>query len=159
VVKNGLLSLLLVALALAPALAHLLELPNKIHLSRQDYLTVQQIYRGWALLGFVVFGALRSTLALTVTLRKQRRAFVFALIAYCCIVGTQAIFWTCTYPVNQITDNWNLLPDNWAELRWQWELSHAAGAVLNLIALTMLTASVLAKDSGKWGRSGAFREQ
>lgn len=37
-----------VALALGPALAHLLELPNKINLGREDYLTVQQIYRGWA---------------------------------------------------------------------------------------------------------------
>jgi hypothetical protein len=42
-------SLLFAALALAPALAHLLELPNKINLSRDDYLTVQQIYKGWAL--------------------------------------------------------------------------------------------------------------
>jgi hypothetical protein len=38
-------SLLFAALALAPALAHLLELPNKIGLSRDDYLIVQQIYR------------------------------------------------------------------------------------------------------------------
>ena len=53
-------ALLCTALALAPALAHLLELPNKINLSREDYLTVQQIYRGWALLGFVVAGALLS---------------------------------------------------------------------------------------------------
>jgi hypothetical protein len=42
------LSLLFVALALAPAMAHLLELLNKINLSREQYLVVQQIYRGWA---------------------------------------------------------------------------------------------------------------
>jgi hypothetical protein len=59
-------SLLFAALALAPALAHLLELYGKMGLSREDYLTVQQIYRGWALLGFVVFAALFSTLGLTV---------------------------------------------------------------------------------------------
>jgi hypothetical protein len=40
-------SLLFAALALAPAMTHLLELPNKINLSCEDYLTVQQIYRGW----------------------------------------------------------------------------------------------------------------
>ena len=57
------LSLLFAALALGPALAHLLELPNKIGLPRDEYLVVQQIYRGWALLGIVVFGALGSTLA------------------------------------------------------------------------------------------------
>ena len=45
-------------IASAPALAHLLELPNKIGLSRDDYLIVQQIYRGWALLGIVVLSAL-----------------------------------------------------------------------------------------------------
>jgi hypothetical protein len=38
------LSLLFVALALGPSLAHLLELPNKISLSAHNYLIVQQIY-------------------------------------------------------------------------------------------------------------------
>lgn len=42
------LSLLFAALALAPALAHLLELPNKIGLPRDAYLIVQHIYYGWA---------------------------------------------------------------------------------------------------------------
>src|SRR3989442_1325778 len=78
-------SLLFAALALAPAMAHLLELPNKINLSREAYLTVQQIYRGWVLLGFVVAGALLSTLALTITVRQERGAFIFALIAFLCI--------------------------------------------------------------------------
>ena len=54
------LSLLFVALALAPAMAHLLELPNKIGLSRDEYLVVPQIYRVWALLGFVVVPALAA---------------------------------------------------------------------------------------------------
>jgi hypothetical protein len=39
-------SLFFTALALAPALAHALELPDKINLSGEDYLAVQQIYRG-----------------------------------------------------------------------------------------------------------------
>jgi hypothetical protein len=68
-------SLLFAALALAPALAHLLELPNKLHLSGDDYLTVQQIYRGWALLGFVVAGALLSTLVLAIMVRKWPKTF------------------------------------------------------------------------------------
>ena len=140
------LSLLFAALALVPAMAHLLELPNKINLSREDYLTVQQIYRGWNLLGFVVAGALLSTLALTITVRQERRAFVFALIAFLCIVGTQVVFWSYTYPANQATNNWTTLPENWAELRRQWEYSHATSAVLNLAALVALILSVLTRD-------------
>jgi hypothetical protein len=137
------LSLLCAALALAPAMAHVLELPNKISLSRDEYLTVQQIYRGWALLGFVVAGALLSTLSLTVRLRKQHWAFLFSLLAFLCIAGTQVVFWTYTQPTNQATHNWTMLPEHWKALRQQWEYSHATSAGLNLIALMALMLSVL----------------
>ncbi len=137
------LALFFSALALGPALAHLLELPNKINLSREEYLTVQQIYRGWALLGIVIAGALISTIVLTILLRHERRAFVFSLIGFLCIVGTQVIFWTYTFPTNQVTQNWTTLPDSWALLRRQWEFSHAASAGLNLLAVAALIISVL----------------
>jgi hypothetical protein len=140
------LSLLFAALALAPAAAHLLELPNKIGLSREDYLTAQQLYRGWALLGIVVVGALLATFAYAVVVRKQRKAFTLTVIALLCLAGTQALFWTFTFPANQLTANWTVLSDNWAVLRSQWEYSHAASALLNLAALVALILSVLARE-------------
>ena len=139
-------SLLFVALALAPALAHLLELPNKIGMSREEYFVVQQIYRGWALLALVVAGALVSTLALTVMVRKRRLECALALVAFLCIVGTQAVYWTSTFPAIQQTANWSVLPDNWMALRAQWEYSHAASAILYLIGFVALACSVLARD-------------
>ena len=141
-------SLLFAALALAPTMAHLLELPNKINLPREEYLVVQQIYRGWALLGFVVGGALLSTLALTFLVRRSPRSFAFSLTAFLCIVGTQIVFWSITYPANAATQNWTMLPENWQVLRRQWEYSHAASAVLNLAALIALIASVLTRRNG-----------
>ena len=121
------LSVLLVALALAPAMAHLLELPNKMTLSREEYLVVQQIYRGWALLGIVIFGALLATLTLMILMRHERRIFLLTLVAFLCIAGALAVFFTFTYPTNQVTNNWTHLPENWLELRRQWEYSHATG--------------------------------
>jgi hypothetical protein len=141
-------ALLFAALALAPALAHLLELPNKIGLSREEYLTVQQIYRGWALLGIVILGALVSTLVLAILLRG-RPGFALALTAFLCIVGTQAVFWTFTFPTNQETMNWTVLPDHWAALRTQWEYSHATSAVLNLLALIALILSIPGADTAR----------
>jgi hypothetical protein len=135
-------SFLFAALALGPALAHLLELPNKIGLAEAEYFTVQQIYRSWALLGIVVFGALISTLILTVLSRRQQRGFRLALTAFLCIVGTQVIFWTFTFPANQATINWTVVPENWEILRTRWEYSHAASAVLNLAAMVSLILSV-----------------
>lgn len=145
------LALLFAALALGPALAHLLELPNKIGLPREEYLTVQQIYRGWALLGIVVFGALLSSLALAIATRGRRREFVPALVGFLCVAGTQVIFWTFTYPANQQTANWTMLPEAWQALRTQWEYSHAASAVLNLAAFIALALAVLARPGTSRG--------
>ncbi|MGH6914661.1 MAG: DUF1772 domain-containing protein, partial [Geminicoccales bacterium] len=123
------------------------ELPNKIGLGRDDYFTVQQIYRGWAIPGAIFDpGALITTLILTVLVRHERRHFALALIAFLCIAGTLAVFFTFTFPVNQATDNWTALPQDWQRLRAQWEYSHAAGAGLTLVAFAALALSAAARD-------------
>jgi hypothetical protein len=137
------LGLLFVALALGPALAHLLELPNKIRLPREQYLIVQQLYRGWSRLGIVVIVALLSTLVLTFMVRGHDAEFTWALVSFVCIALTQVVFWVFTFPVNRETANWTHLSENWGNLRLRWEYSHAASAVLNLLALVSLIASVL----------------
>ena len=83
--------LLSTALALAPAAAHVMELPNKINLPKAEYLVAQQLYRGWALVAVVVVAAFVSTLMLMIFLRAEPKAFVAALVAWLCIGGTQAV--------------------------------------------------------------------
>jgi len=94
----------------------------------------------------VVYGALLSTLALTIMVRGRPKAFGLALTGFLRLAGTQVVFWTFTFPANQATGNWTTLPENWMALRAQWEYSHATSAVLNLIALVALILSVLARD-------------
>lgn len=141
--STQLIALISSAFALAPALAHLLVLPNKIDLARDEYFVVQQIYRGWALLGIVVFTAILSNLLLAVVVRKLRSAMICALIALACLLGTQAIFWTWTHPANAQTADWTEKPENWATLRTQWEYSHAASALLNFAAFASVSLSVI----------------
>jgi hypothetical protein len=136
-------SVVFVALALAPSLAHLLELPHKIRMSRDAYFTVQQIYRGWSLLGIVIFLALAATLLLTIVSRGNRRAFLWALVAFVAVAATQGVFWAFTFPTNRATDNWTSRPADWEALRTRWEYSHAAGAGLNLVALAAVTIAAL----------------
>lgn len=136
-------AIVLTALALVPAGAHLFELPNKIGLAEEQYFTVQNIYRGWALFGFVLFGALTSNLILTVILRHRRAPFWLALAAFLSVAGTLVIFFIWTYPANQATSNWTVVPANWRELRAQWEYAHAASAVLNFVGLCLVTLSSL----------------
>jgi hypothetical protein len=136
--------LLFTALALGAGLAHLFELRSKMKLSGKDYLTVQQIYKGWSLLGIVAVISLLSTFALTIITYQQQTGFVWVFLALVGIVGTLVIFWLFTYPVNKQTKNWTVLPGNWLALRRRWEFSHATAALLNLISLILLILSVLA---------------
>src|SRR5690348_14205944 len=90
------LALALTALALVPSGAHLFELPNKIGLPQDAYFTVQGIYRGWALFGVALFGALAANLLLTIMLRvrHRRRPAGLAFVAFILVAATLAIFFT-----------------------------------------------------------------
>lgn len=138
------LTLTLVALSLGAPLAHLFELPNKIGLSAQDYLLVQQLYRGWALLGVLPCAALASAVAVAVREREIRRAFTLALIAVVCIAAMLVVFFAFTYPVNLATENWTYLPETWEALRRRWEYSHAVSAALTFVAFLALLGSFFA---------------
>lgn len=137
------LSLIFTVLALVPAGAHLAELPRKLGLPGQEYLIVQQIYTGWALFGVAIIAALVSTGVLTILMWGRGWTFALTLLAFLSMATTQVIFWTATQPANRLTRNWSLLPENWAQLRLQWEVSHATNAILTLIAMLALFIAVL----------------
>lgn len=137
------LAVVLMALVLVPSGAHLFELPNKINLAEAEYFAVQNIYRGWSLFGIALILALAANLALTMSLRGQGAAAVFALIGFVCLAVSLAIFFTFTFPANQATDNWTTVPADWRELRWRWEISHAVNAVIVFIGFCAVTLAVL----------------
>ena len=141
---NGLrlVALLLITVTTSAGLAHLFALPNKIGLPRESYLTVQQVYRGWSLLGVAFFGALAATTWLAV-LARGRRAFYPTLVAALSLAASLIVFFAFTYPANQQTANWTQLPEHWEPVRLQWEYSHAAGAILDLVALISFAVSLL----------------
>jgi hypothetical protein len=139
-----LLAVVSIGLCLVPAGAHLFELPNKIGLPPDQYMTVQGIYAGWALFGIVIAAALVLTLAHTVTVRAEPLAFRLSLTAFVCLAITQAIFWTFTFPMNAASGNWTAMPADFEAARRQWEYSHAVNAVLTFAAFVAITLSALA---------------
>ena len=140
-------AVVLTALALVPVGAHLSALPTKLGLPQERYFIVQGIYRGWALFGLVLFGVLTANLTLAVMLRRRRAPFWLALAAFVLVAGTLAVFFAWTYPANRATSDWTVAPDNWRELRAQWECSYAVDAVLTFGALGSVTLpALLARD-------------
>jgi len=132
------------AVAMAAALAHLFVLPHTISLDRSTYLTVQQIYRGWSLLGFVVVAALACAALQTLSLGKDdARGRRLSLAATVCIAAALADFFVLVLPVNLRTDNWTQAPADWQALRARWEAGHALGALLYAVAFSALVLALL----------------
>jgi undecaprenyl pyrophosphate phosphatase UppP len=138
-------SIISVIIAFGSGFAHLLEAYNKMRLSKDEYLVVQQIYRGWSLLGIVVCIALISTLLLVIQTRHQPY-FKLNLLSCVCMLATLIIFFVFIFPVNQQTKNWEVLPDNWLQLRNRWEFSHVTNAILYFTGLLMLIIPLVFKE-------------
>lgn len=136
-----------VALCLIPAGAHFFERAHKMALSPADYMVVQQIYAGWSFFGIAVVLALLTTLAHTIAVRRNRAAALLSFASFVTLMGTQAIFWTWTYPMNVATQNWTRMPADFGAARRQWEDSHAVSAVLAFAALLLLVASAIMHSS------------
>lgn len=136
-------ALLSAALAMGAALAHALELPNKMQLAQADYFVVQQIYNGWSSIGWLLLIELTSMIWVAALYRHDRRVLVPVLVAIAGLASAQTVFWFWTFPANAATGFWTLQPENWRELRSQWEFSHLAGAGLQLLAFSSLVIAAL----------------
>jgi len=159
-------SILLVALAMAPALAHLLEFPGKSRLSKDAYLTVQPIYYpGFTIAGGIgEVGGLISVLAIMLLTPRGTPAFWLRLVALAAMIGMQIVFWFFTQPVNKFWLQSTTLgdfgkaffdvgsgshrthpedPDGWKTMRDRWEYSHIARAGLATLAFLLLVVAAV----------------
>jgi hypothetical protein len=138
-------ALLATALALGAALAHALELPNKINLPEREYFIVQQVYRGWNQLAYLLMIELVAMLAIAGLSWHEPRVLWPTLAAILFLLCAQAVFWSFTYPANVATNNWTAIPAEWQSLRTRWEYSHAVGAMFQLLAMSALIIAVLGR--------------
>lgn len=136
------LAVLITGLALIAPGAHLYEMANKLHLARNEYFVVQSIYNGWWMAGLFLPLAFLANLALAFAI-SDRTARYLALGAALCIAVNLVIFVIFTQPANAATGNWTVMPDNWAALRSQWEISHAVNAVITLLAFGLSIAAAI----------------
>ena len=136
-------AIILTGSALVAPAAHLLELPNKIGMGPNDYFVVQRIYNGWWLVGLLLPAALVANIALAVAARRDSTALLLAMFAAALIALNLAIFLVWTQPANAATGNWTTRPENWLDLRRQWEYSHAINAGIMFVAFCATTAAAL----------------
>ncbi|WP_443136864.1 anthrone oxygenase family protein [Mesorhizobium sp. ORS 3428] len=162
------LTVILVAGAMAMAFAHALELPGKMRLGRHEYFVVQRIYYpGFTIGGGIAeVGGIVATFALTL---MSSGAVQFRLIAgaLAALLGMQLVFWFMTQPINKHwlqeveltapakrffategSDGTTLPPkEEWKALRDRWELSHVLRAGFAMLSLILLTTAIAIESS------------
>jgi hypothetical protein len=161
------LSVLLVAVAMSLSLAHALELPGKMRLTKDAYYAMQPIYYP----GFTIGGGISepggtiATIALLLLTPFGSTDFWLTLVALLGLIGMQVVYWVFTHPVNKfwLTDeklgafgagffgfggakNEKTRPVKWTDLRDRWEYSHVARAVLAFVSLLALVIAITSRD-------------
>lgn len=154
-------TLMLVALAMAPAVAHALEFPGKMRLPKDAYFTVQRIYYpGFTIAGLVEGVSMIAALALVIVTPREGTAFWLSLAALILLLAMHAGYWIVTAPVNRVwlkeeqlskagsaffrmnSGTEQLRTTEWTLLRDRWERSHLARAVLVTVALALLVCAL-----------------
>jgi hypothetical protein len=150
-------SLILVAVAMALSLAHALELPGKMRLGKDAYLAVQTIYYpGFTIGGIAEPLGILALIALLVFTPFGSSRFWWTAAALVALVAAHLTYWFVTHQVNNFwTKDIELTglgatffslfaPEasggDWSRLRDVWEYSHvarAAGSMLSFVCLAI----------------------
>jgi hypothetical protein len=163
-------AVLLASFAMSLALAHALELPGKLRLSKEDYIVTQTIYYpGFTIGGIGEALAVVAALALLLTTPSYNAAFWWTLAGFLCLLAMQAAYWVLTHPVNKFwtkdldlkglsagffafgskraVDASNKPDEKWINFRNRWEYSYVFRALLSVAALISLTVATAVRGT------------
>ena len=154
-------TLILVGMAMSLSLAHALELPGKMRLGKDAYLSVQTIYYP----GFTIGGAaeplgLLALIALLVLMPFGSSRFWWTAAALLALLAAHLTYWFVTHPVNSFWTKDIALtglgatffslfaPEassgDWSKLRDVWEYSHVARSVCAMASFVCLAMAATA---------------
>lgn len=142
-------TILLVALVLGLAFAHVLERPAKMLYDAALYINIQKtLYVAWGppnIGGILEPAAIVATLSLAFLLRTKRRAFWLTLGAgSALLLAFPVVFFAFVAPANEVflAATPTSIPPDWMESRTSWETGHTIRFLLQLLALSFLLVSV-----------------
>jgi len=145
-------TLMFVALSMAMAFAHLLQMPPRMRFDGPLWLHSQQLfeYFGPPVGAILESGAWISAVILCILVSRRRAAFRWTLAAALLVVSAHVLWWWYVNPANQQIAQWTpeTLPADWKAWRAQWEYTHAARAILQIVGFAALVISVLLETPG-----------
>jgi hypothetical protein len=145
------LTLLLMALLLGLSFAHALEAPSKFRYDAELYVSVQQtLYVEWGppnVGGFLEPAAIVATIVAVFLVRRDRSALILTLLAaVLLLLAFPVVFFWLVAPANAFFRDASLsaIPPDWTLYRQSWEMGHLIRFGLQVVAFSLMVASVVA---------------
>jgi hypothetical protein len=157
-------SVLLVSVAMALAVAHALDVPGKLRLDREHYDAAQSNYRPkFRVAGLVgEVGGGGATLLLILATPAESASLAWTVAAFLSLAAMHGAYWTIAHPANQF---WLLrqhapsiapigffathpvprppaIATSWSRSRTRWEYAHIIRAVLGAISVIALVTGL-----------------
>lgn len=143
-------TILLVALLMGLAFAHVLERPAKMQYDAQLYVTLQKtLYVEWGppnIGGILEPAAILAAISLAFIVCERKRVFWLSLgAALALLLAFPVVFFWLVAPANNVflAATPASIPPDWMMWRAKWETGHAIRFGLQLSALALLVLSVL----------------
>jgi hypothetical protein len=150
-------TVVVVAIVMSLPLAHALEWPGKLRLSKEHYFAMQPIYYpGFTYAGFA------EPLSLLVLTPMGTGQFWSTAGAFLALLTMHATYWVLTHPVNNfwlegfklqgfarrffevgVSEQSSPMDSEWTRLRDRWEFSHMIRAILGLVSLVLIVVAVV----------------
>lgn len=140
------LTIILVSLSMAMAFCHLLQLPPRMRYDGAQWVATQSLYQVFGTIGaFIEVGAVLLATVLLLAVWRRCPAFQWTLFGTSCLLVAHGAWWIFIAPVNAEIATWTpeALPADWTWWRSQWEYTHAARAILEILGVSALVLSVL----------------
>jgi len=141
-------SIMVTAVTMSAAVAHLMEMPAKMRYERELYVRLHRTL--YPTFGTTAGPAEALAVASTAALawRAQRNhcpSSRLTVVAAACLAAAHGMFWRVVQPANVEMMRWPLdaIPRDWATWRNRWEYGHAVRAGLVTAGLGALTWAVL----------------
>jgi hypothetical protein len=151
-------TVILAAFAMTPAVGHALELPGKMRLNKDEYRAVQRIYYpGFTIAGNVEVLSLVSVFVLLAVLPAWSPSFWLIIVALSSLIGMQIVYWVAIHPINKVWLEGQPLSHGaaaffaagrqmktnghapeWTDSRNRWESAHLVRAVLAIVSFVSL---------------------
>lgn len=134
------------SLSMAMAFCHLLQMPPRMRYDGAQWIATQGLFHMFGTIGAAIeVGALFLAIVLSLALWRRRPAFQWTLFGTACLLVAHLAWWIFIAPVNNVIATWTpeTIPSDWMWWRSQWEYTHAARALVDILGLSALVISVL----------------